>query len=523
MDQTHAPDNGIYVVGAHGDNTTPFHLNRAPDANTLSGGSDLRRAATYITEGSTYSGRGYTQSSDITAIGTDPVVFHLFATISEISATDGLTMQGKNVAVNVDSARGMSIVNDKVAIIDKGVTSSLIDDGAVQSLQLADGAVLPGKLAENCINSASKFTAGVVDADTLASACVTTAKMAPNAVTTAKILTSAVTRDKIAESAIDGTKMEAGSVGAEQIADGSITSVKIGGGQVSASNIGAGAVGTPALAAAAVQSSSLATASIITSKVAPQNITTALLNQAQGNQAVSTETMRDDCVTHEKIASDAVSADQLQASSVTESKLADNSVSQRTLGTFNSLTVNGPVSATSFVAGGSAGSTSMGLCRAVHHKTSFDNNSYSLTTSLTQVPTSATQISFAYDDDIAAVFINWGCLFATDGSPQEIETVVKIQYFRNDGSELLENEDYVIDHFQFQTDQEQGGWYGHEGSQTTAVKKSAAGGGADYRIGNIWLEMRKIESGPAFIPVGADLHLIALVIAEDSNATLAVY
>lgn len=523
MSQTSATDNGIYTVGTMGDGATYYQLNRSSDANALSGSGDLRRASSYITEGTVYSGRGYVQTGELVTFGVNDIVFHLFASISEVSVLDGLTMQGKNIMVNTDSDRAISIISDKIGVVDKGITTALLDDNSVHSLQINDGAIISAKLGAGCINSATKFTSGVVDADTLASNCITSVKISANAVTTNKLLANNVTRDKLADDCIDATKLEADSVGADALQDGSITSVKIGGGQVSNSNIGAGAVGSSSIAASAVNSTHLATNSVISSRIASQNVTTEKLNQSVGNECVTTETMRDDCCTLAKMSDDCVDSSQLVAKSVTEPKLGDGCVSQRSLGVWNALTVNGPISASSFVAGGSAaGQTAMSLCRAVHYKTSFTNNTFPLTTSWSQLPTNTTAVSFSYGDDIAAVFLSYQFLLLGDTTANTVDIKLMIQYYKEDGTETLDGSStMVMGGHEVQSVFESGDTYKGVGGQTVGVKKSAAG--SDLRIGKIWVEVKKNEAGNVYCPIGSDFVMVGLVVAEDSNATATIF
>lgn len=519
MDQTNKAHNGLYKVSSLGSESSKWGLDRTSDANALSGSGDVRRASTYIEDGALYSGRGYTQSNSVSNLGTDDLVFSLFATISEVSATDGLTMSGKNIMVNTDTNRGIAIVSDKVSIVDKGVTTPLIDDGACGTAQIADSCIISSKLAQACINDPSKFSGEVVDNDALATDSVSAIKIITNGVEERHIKNSNVTRDKIADDAIDGTKIENNAVGVEHIADGAITSIKMGGGQVKSVNIGTGEVKVSNLEEACVTAPKIASGAIITSKVASQNITTALLNQTTGAEAVTTDCIRNDAINNAKLADNSVESSNIKSNQLQEIHFSDGCVSERTLGVFNSLNINGPVVATSFVAGGStAGNTSMSLCRAVMTKVSFDNNSFPLTTDYQPLPNSTACIQFTYNDDIGATFPSWVAPFQTDGTPNYVETRIMIKYFKNDGTQSLENDAYEIDHFVFETGNDT---YYPEGSHTLAVKKSALG--VDSRIGKIWVEAKKGSNGSVVVPQYGDFNLICLVVADDTTATTIVY
>ena len=65
MNQTNASHNGIYKVASIGSASSKWGLDRTSDANAVSGSGDVRRASTYIEQGTLYSGRGYTQSADV--------------------------------------------------------------------------------------------------------------------------------------------------------------------------------------------------------------------------------------------------------------------------------------------------------------------------------------------------------------------------------------------------------------------------------------------------------------------------
>ena len=126
MMQDDPTQNGIYKMSNVGSEDQKWSLDRTDDANSLSGSGDIRRAATFVEQGHLYSGRGYVQAADIQTLNQDPVEFHLMATISEVSALDGLKMSGKNIMVNTDSNRAVAIMSDKVGIIDKGITITAV-------------------------------------------------------------------------------------------------------------------------------------------------------------------------------------------------------------------------------------------------------------------------------------------------------------------------------------------------------------------------------------------------------------
>jgi hypothetical protein len=523
MMQTNAAHNGIYQVNSLGTASSPFTLDRTADANALTGAGDVRRAAAYVEEGTQYSGRGYVQSADgVTTLGTHDLQFRLFATISEVSATDGLHMSGKHIAVHTDSNRGIAIVSDKVAIVDKGVSQSLIGDQAVGTEQIADNSCTASKIPDGAIARSAQFAGQVIDNAALGSLSVSTAKLQTNAVEEAKIKDQNVTRQKIADDAIDGSKLAPDCITASggALEDACITAGKIAAGNVNATHYAPGSVGETAIGSNAVKQQHIATGAVITSRIAPQNVTTALLAQTSGSEAVATTTIRDDAVTAPKLAEDAVQERNMSAQCVPESALKDGCVSERTLGTFNSLSVNGPVTASAFIAGSSsAGTSSMGLARAVMTKVSFDNNSFPISTNFEKLPNSNACLTFTFNDNISAAFPTYQTAFQTDGTSNTVELVMKAQYFKTDGSETLDSQEYEVDHFGFETGQDT---FYPEGSQTVVMKRSNAGG-QDLRIGKVWVEAKKNSSGLVQVPQHSDFNLVAIVVADDSSATTIVF
>lgn len=519
LNQTDAAHNGIYKVGSLGAADAKWYLDRTSDANALTGAGDLRRAATYVEEGTLYIGRGYVQSADISTLGTDDVVFSQIAQISEISANDGLIQSGRNIMVNTDQNRGISIISDKVGIIDKGVKTQLIDDLAVDTAQIKDNAIIPQKLQAACINNANKFAGEVVDNNALAADAVSAVKIASNAVEERHIKDSNITRQKIADDAVNADKLATDAVINDAIEDGAVTSSKIASGQVKSNNIGSGECKNINIDALAITHDKIASNAVTSNKILAQNVTTDKLNQTVGAEAVTENCIRDNAVSHDKLAANAVEADNIKSGEIQEVHFSDGCVSERTLGVFNSLSVNGPITATSFIAGGStAGQTAMGLCRSVMTKVSFDNASFPVTNDYSNLPNDNACIQFAYNDDIAAAFVTYVTAFQTDGTVNEVEAIMKVRYYKNDGSQVLETEEHEFDHFAFQTGQDQ---FYPEGSQSVIVKQSS--GGNDKRIGKIWVQVKKNQSGSVVVPQGADFNLISIVVADDSAATTISY
>ena len=514
MDQVKPSDNGIYEVGAAGDASTPFHLNRTGDADSA---DDLRRAAVFVESG-THAAKGYVQTStSVETLGTDDIVFTTFATVNELAADDGLELSGKHIKVKAN--RGLNIISDHVAIADKGVEQAYINDAAVGQLQIEDGACISSKIPAGAIDNANKFAASVVNNAALATDAVGEVQVQSGAIIERHILDANVTRAKVANDAINGDKLAADAVQNEHVENGAITSLKIGSAEIKAINIGSGEVQNAAIGALAVTAEKIASNAITSNKVLAGNITTEKLNQTIGSEAVTEACLRDNSCTNAKLAANSVQEAQIADDQITGAHLKDDIIVDRHIGVLNSLSVNGPVTASSFIAGASsAGTSSFSLAKAASLKVSFDN-AFTITNDYQQVPTSAAKLSFTYNDNIMAAYPTWVTMFQTDGTVNSIETRLIARYYKNDGSETIEDESEAqeIDHFEFTTHLND--TFYPEGSQSLAVKRSDPLGGEDFRLASIHLEVRKGSSGTVSIPVNADLNIISLVVAEDSAAT----
>lgn len=278
-DQTTNTQNGIYVFAGTGN-----ALSRSSDADSA---ADLNGAASFIAEGSVNADHGFTQTGEVTSIGTSAITWVQFTGLGQITAGAGLSKTGSTL--NVETGNGISIVSDAVVvnastglvfasgalkvsiddstiglngsdqiiIKDDGITTSKygpasIDNAAMANLSvdsgnLIDGAVLETKLGASSISSA-KIQAGAI----------TEAKIFNNSVTASKI-DSAVAGDGLAggngsalsvnvddatiQIAGDTLEVKGLGIGSSQIANSAITSAKISGGAVGAVKLGADVAG----------------------------------------------------------------------------------------------------------------------------------------------------------------------------------------------------------------------------------------------------------------------------------------
>ena len=371
MVQTDAAHNGIYVVTAVGSNNENWEMDRSSDASSLSGASDIRRGAVYVDKGTLYGGRGYVESGDITTLGSDHVNYSLMATISEVSATDGLEASGKNIKVK--TGRGIGIISDEVALNDQGVETGYIKDLAVETSKIADGHVTALKLSGGCIDNSNKFLGSVVDNNALAPNCVTEAKIDGKSISNLSIVNGTLTPELFGVGSVDNNALGGNSVGNGEIQDGAVTNGKIAGGAVQQNSIGVGAVVSTAIGSGQVKQTNIGNNAIISSHIQNGNITTQLLNQTASQEAVTTACIRDANVTIGKMADDSVGADQLVTHSVGEPALGDACITDRHIGSLSNLTLAGELVAASVVVGGSGGSTSYSLAKVSHLNYNFSS------------------------------------------------------------------------------------------------------------------------------------------------------
>ena len=155
-----------------------------------------------------------------------------------------------------------------------------------------------------------------------------------------------VTEDQIQDGAVTESKIADGSVTTAKIADASVTTAKITDANVTTAKIADASVTTAKITDANVTTAKIADASVTTAKIADASVTTAKINDAN----VTTTKIADANVTTAKIAD----------ASVTTVKIADASVTTDKIGSLTSLTVDGPITATSFITDGDGGGSVSG-------------------------------------------------------------------------------------------------------------------------------------------------------------------
>jgi len=516
MNQTSDADNGIYSVTSVGDNNSPFTLDRSADASSLAGSSDIRRGATFVEKGTSYGGRGYVESGDITALGTSPVTYSLMATISEVSATDGLEASGKNIRVK--TGRGIGIISDEVALNDLGVATGFLADLCVETSKIADGHVTAAKLAAGCIDNSNKFLGSVVDNTALAPNCVTNAKIFAKTITNASITNGTLTPELYQNNSVDNNALATNAVGNTNILDGAVTTGKIGVGQVQQNNIGAGAVISTAIGGGEVKQINIGSNAVITSHIVNGNITTGLLNQTSGQEAVTTETMRDANVTQAKLADDSVGAGQLIAQSVGEPALADACITDRHIGSLSNLTLAGELVASSVVVGGSSGSTSYALAKMSHLNYNFVT-AWSLPDSWGYIPATDAVLTFPYSDKVSAVnFTATLPLLRTSAQGSDVEMAIQKRLWNTAGTALEDPTYESMTVAQMYDDND----FAQAVVNTLVIKSS--GGGGDNFVGEVTVLIQKMDTTSVVtVPSQGDLQMIGLIVSENSGTVQKTY
>lgn len=127
-DQSSGLENGLYKVTTVGDGSNPFVLTRVTDADSAA--EITAGLFTWIAEGTVNGDRGYLlTTNDTITVGTTALTFTLIATLTDLTAGDGLTKTGNSVAVNVDNAT-IEINADTLRVKDAGITLAKLESRA---------------------------------------------------------------------------------------------------------------------------------------------------------------------------------------------------------------------------------------------------------------------------------------------------------------------------------------------------------------------------------------------------------
>jgi hypothetical protein len=101
--------NGIYVAVASG------AASRSTDFDSLSPVDEVNKAYVAVQEGTANAGKIYIQFGNVTTLGTDPVNFTFFNSISGLTGDDGITVSGSSIAVDHDG-QGLTFSAGQLAL-----------------------------------------------------------------------------------------------------------------------------------------------------------------------------------------------------------------------------------------------------------------------------------------------------------------------------------------------------------------------------------------------------------------------
>lgn len=121
--QTAPAENGPYVVSGIGSSVV---LTRTPEMNTAAEVD----GKVFIIEDGTQAGTMWITISEVTTLGTDPIVFTQFNSATDIVAGAGLTRTGTTLDVNVDNS-SIEINADILRVKALGIVNSMIAAGTI--------------------------------------------------------------------------------------------------------------------------------------------------------------------------------------------------------------------------------------------------------------------------------------------------------------------------------------------------------------------------------------------------------
>lgn len=184
--QSTTSQNGLYVVAAGA-------WSRAPEMDTA---AEVDGRAVLVDDGA-QAGSLWVSTTDVTTLGTDPVVFSQFNKASDIVDGSGLSFSGLTLSVNVDNST-IEISSDSLRLKDGGVTSAKIADGTITGTDIASGTITSGNIQD-----------GTIATGDIADGQITSAKILDGTIATGDIADGAVTSQKIADGTITDTDVAA--------------------------------------------------------------------------------------------------------------------------------------------------------------------------------------------------------------------------------------------------------------------------------------------------------------------------
>ena len=400
MTQTTQTQNGIYIITTVGDvragSEAVAVLSRATDSDTA---VEMNSASVFISKGTTYANTAFVQTTDDVILNTSNIVWEQFASFSDILAGNGLSKVGNTFSANVDDS-GIEISGGSIAIKSGGVSNTHLGTGVVQASNIANATVTATQLATDCVETSQVKNANITNAKLATNACDTNV-IKDDAVNADKIASGAVDSTALATNAVQTTHLSTGCVDSDAIGASQVLSAGIAGNAILTSHIGAGQVQTANILDNNITAQKLASNAVVSSKVAANNI----LETHHVSGGVSTRALATGAVSAVKMKADSVATASVQNLAITEGKLANASVSTSKIGTLSSLTVNGLITATGFLASGSGSEADGGFALPKCKSLSIDFNSdQALTGDSTYYTVGGSNasagVTFTYDDNI---------------------------------------------------------------------------------------------------------------------------
>ena len=166
--QSTASQNGIYVVVASG------AASRSTDFDSLTPIDEINGAMVPVQEGTENAGKIFVQTGTVTTLGTDPINFVYFNSVSTLVGGDGITISGTNVSVDHDG-QGLQFTANQLALeldgstLSKSASGVKVADGGISNTQInASAAIDATKIADGSVtNTEFQYIGGLTsDAQT---------------------------------------------------------------------------------------------------------------------------------------------------------------------------------------------------------------------------------------------------------------------------------------------------------------------------------------------------------------------
>lgn len=400
MNQTTQTQNGIYLITQVGDaragQEAPAKLSRATDCDTS---AEMNSASVFISKGTLYANTAFVQTTDDVVLNTSNIVWEQFASFSDIVAGTGLTKVGNTFSANVDDS-STEVSGGSISIKSGGITNAHLGTGVVQAGNIANATITATQLANDCVETSQVKNANITNAKLATDACDTNV-IKNNAINADKIANGAVGATELATNAVQTSHLSTGCVDSDAIGAAQVLSAGIAGNAVLTSHIGAGQVQTANILDNNITAQKIASNAVVSSKIASANV----LETHHVSGGVSERALAANAVSAAKMKADSVATASVQNLAITEGKLANASVSTSKIGTLTSLTVNGLITATGFLASGSGSEADGGFALPKCKSLSIDFNSDQTITGDSTYYTvggsnAGAGVSFTYDDNI---------------------------------------------------------------------------------------------------------------------------